>query len=733
MRCLPLLATALFFSFISVQNSEAAVVSDTSQSVNFEEKNGEAEAPDPLSLNKNWWSYFRNAGDQFPKRVAEFKASLTTLSNGLQKDEHQSLVKLIERLIFHIDIYYRKLQQQKQQSEQISSLQFLPKYTIDQLFQVNRSLLTVQSKLQNEVDKLNAEKSKLTKIINREDELALGYQKTPEASFNRLKKGLEIVNARFDQAISEEDISILQKKIDFMKAEGVRLGQELKHAQENIDFSGETENSLNKALSEAEVNYEIQTNLLQEIKRKAFYEEQKSHGDDWTCCLWDNKILAQSIRTEIFRLQVLIAEFKYHLFLFVKDPTQFSISELQTIVARLNKKIVEVKMLMKQWEREIEDEQARIGTEAANAYQQHTGEESTINQALVPIHLEIDQALQNLRELNVLTRNAELLVKNFESKIITSKSLYENWWMVAKNQTYKFSEMLGGISDYTVVRIHNEPVTILRMVEGLLIVIAAIMLSKFSRNAIQNKQYIRKRVSKSNQYIIARCLHYIFIIAGALFALSFIGVDFTNFLIFLGALGVGIGFGLQSTINNIFSGFLLLFQRNIKVGDIVEIQPDQQEMIGSVREINLQNTHIKSFEGVDLIVPNAQLTSQILNNWTLEDACRRFRVPFKVPYQVDKKLVRKIVIEGVKNAPSVKKNDVRYPDPQVWFKNMGEYAMEFELVAWVDLNIPLPNDNAKSSLLWEIETALQQHGIEIPVPQRDVSIKDERSSSKKAD
>ena len=129
---------------------------------------------------------------------------------------------------------------------------------------------------------------------------------------------------------------------------------------------------------------------------------------------------------------------------------------------------------------------------------------------------------------------------------------------------------------------------------------------------------------------------------------------------------------------------------------------------------------------------NSELTKGILTNWTLSDSYRRFQVPFGVAYGTDKDKVRQIALEAVKKLSCVVTENPRYPDPQVWMSGFGDSSVDFKLVAWVNLNIAVPGGTAVSAILWEIESALKENGIEVPFPQQDVYIKEFPEKNKKS-
>jgi small-conductance mechanosensitive channel len=210
------------------------------------------------------------------------------------------------------------------------------------------------------------------------------------------------------------------------------------------------------------------------------------------------------------------------------------------------------------------------------------------------------------------------------------------------------------------------------------------------------------------------------IVFGFLLAAAAAGMELTNLSIVLGAFSVGIGFGLQNIFNNMVSGLILSFERPINVGDVVQVG----ELMGTVLSIGLRASKIKSFDGAEVIVPNGNLISDSLINWTLSDANRRMDIRVGVAYGTDPNLVIGIMSSVAEGHELVRKD----PVPKAYFIGFGDSSMDFRLLAWVDIDNRL---GVESELNVRINERLKEAGIEIPFPQRDLHIRsgDTRSLS----
>jgi len=209
---------------------------------------------------------------------------------------------------------------------------------------------------------------------------------------------------------------------------------------------------------------------------------------------------------------------------------------------------------------------------------------------------------------------------------------------------------------------------------------------------------------------------------GVLVGLNYLGFELSSFAFLGGAMGLGLGFGLQNILSNFVAGIIILFERTLKVGDIVELQSG---VTGKVTEINLRYTRVSTSDSIDILVPNSEFISGRVVNWTFSDPIRRIHIPFSAAYGTDKELVREAGIAAAMRVPTtIMDDEERKPD--VWLIRMGDNALEFELVVWINQDAVKSPGTTQINYMWELETELRKRGIEIPFPQRDLYIKNSR-------
>ena len=250
------------------------------------------------------------------------------------------------------------------------------------------------------------------------------------------------------------------------------------------------------------------------------------------------------------------------------------------------------------------------------------------------------------------------------------------------------------------------------VLEFVLTVWLAYLVSAFIRFVLREDVYPRTRLTRGISYAISSLLNYVIIALGFALALGVLGLDLTRVTVLVGAFGVGIGFGLQSVVNNFVSGLILLFERPVHVGDIVEVG----ELSGEVSRIGIRASTVRTWQGAEIIVPNAQLVTERVTNWTLSDRTRRIDLRVGVDYgSAPEKVVE--VLEGVGRAhPQVLKD----PAPQAVFIAFGDSSINFELRAWTNRFERWPK--IQTELAVAVYAALPAAGMTLPFPQREVRI-----------
>jgi potassium-dependent mechanosensitive channel len=215
-----------------------------------------------------------------------------------------------------------------------------------------------------------------------------------------------------------------------------------------------------------------------------------------------------------------------------------------------------------------------------------------------------------------------------------------------------------------------------QIVGFILVVWASFLVSKFLRFLLEEDIYGRLKLARGLPYAISSVLHYTVLMIGFFIALAALGVDMTKFTILAGAFSVGVGFGLQNVINNFVSGLIVLFERPIKVGDVIQVG----DAIGSVKKIGIRASVVHAQDGSDIIVPNGTLISSQVTNWTFSDRLRAISAQIQIPRNVDQRAAGELLKQSANETLGVVKN----PAPQAFITTLGSKTLTLELRAWTD-------------------------------------------------
>ncbi len=238
-------------------------------------------------------------------------------------------------------------------------------------------------------------------------------------------------------------------------------------------------------------------------------------------------------------------------------------------------------------------------------------------------------------------------------------------------------------------------------------------ISSAIRFLLREELLSRFHLSRGLPELISSTLHYLLLLLVFFFAVNAGGVELNKFTVLTGALGVGVGFGLQNIVNNFISGLILQFERPIHIGDVLDVDGTT----GKVTRIGIRSSTVKTFQGAEVIIPNANFISGKVINWTLSESVRRVELPIGVAYGTDAKLVCKLLDQAARTHESV----LTSPEPAVYFKEFGDSSLNFEVQFWVMQESGTLK--VKSEVALEAMRLLDEADIEIPFPQRDLRLR----------
>ena len=239
------------------------------------------------------------------------------------------------------------------------------------------------------------------------------------------------------------------------------------------------------------------------------------------------------------------------------------------------------------------------------------------------------------------------------------------------------------------------------------------LISRFVRFTLEEEMLPRTSLPRGVPFAISAMARYTILLFGFLIAVAAAGIDMSRITLVIGALGVGIGIGLQGVVNNVVSGLILLFERPIQVGDTVQLG----DTLGEVRRIGIRSSTLRTFDGAEVVIPNARFVSDEFVNWTLSDRNRRIEIPVGVAYGSDPERVIALLLDVANAHPDIMSN----PEPSALFLRFGDSSLDFLLRAWTGRSETWRE--VASQLAIAINRALGEAGIVIPFPQRDLHLR----------
>jgi small-conductance mechanosensitive channel len=278
----------------------------------------------------------------------------------------------------------------------------------------------------------------------------------------------------------------------------------------------------------------------------------------------------------------------------------------------------------------------------------------------------------------------------------------------------QIGERIKSFLDVPIFKLGNKELTLWLLVYLIVLLILLFYVSGKLKKLLVEKLLARTDLDIGIRQTTGTIFRYLMVVVGFVVILQTAGIDLTALNILAGAVGIGIGFGLQNIANNFMSGLIILFERPVKIGDRIEIG----KVSGDVIHIGARSTSVLTNDNITIIIPNSKFISENVINWSRYDRKVRFKIPVNVAYDSDVRLVEKLLLEVADENPDVLKN----PAPGVRFLEFGDSGLLFELRAW---STSLLHRQGKliSSINFGIYDKFKQHKIEIPYPQRELRIR----------
>ncbi len=674
----------------------------------------ETTAPPPPqlgSLDSRWWTFFEGTQDEVEPRIAAFLADIAARTAQLSPPNQVLAESMLEAVRDNLNAYLELLEDPE------LTLQELPpaaqSYAVEDLLRLGATARDARAGAAAEQQEVEREQRIRNGAARRRDAAFKDYVDAA-AGDERWLAGLRLVQARSAQAISTRRLELLTQSYEQATrsadaaAERVELAlRQLAAAADETDMEalvaqvtrGETAVAqAREALRAAEVAaIDLDLDTAQGRSQQRLQQETVVRAEVALALAEAGLARDQAIRwwTEL--------QLDADPDLAILEEQALGWSEL---VRRINQREPE-------WQRDTEDE--LLAVQSTNREGLDRASRRLLDQRLGTAQ----ETLGLVAELDSAVADLGLLRRAVDNALARYSGRFRSWLTGASRQVRSLALRIAGLTDYTLFSVGETPVTGGDVLRVLIILTLAYLLSRGVRHAILRFSEQESSGTQASLYTVGRLTHYTIIILAVVIALSSIGLDVSNVALVAGALSVGIGFGLQSIVSNFVSGLIILFEHTLRVGDYIELDTG---LTGTVKAINVRSTLINTNDNIDIVVPNSEFVSNRLTNWTLGEHILRVRIPFGVAYGSDKELVKKAALEAAAEVPYTLTH-MKGREPDIWLVEYGDNSLNFLLLVWVNRQGARRPTRTRAAYLWALETKLNEYGIEIPFPQRDLHLR----------
>lgn len=592
-------------------------------------------------------------------------------------------------------------------------------YQFNEVFELMQQLHEIENDIQLRKNEIEEKRSLAKEQYNLIDQLIVDYRNLPTASLARIELGLKWLEARSWMALYEMQADQLSAKNAAVQNQKIALDEYVTAAKSRIKANPD---NYDKLLAEFESLTESIKKADQAVQVASLKITESEPDTSMGLVNMDLKklALAQNMLS-LNKLELNKSRIKAQLdWINLNNPDKKLDDDVLLEHVNLTRELIaETTENKAKW---LQLAQNILLTPVIGP---DTQVSSKLKSALQKRTAGAQQVLLDVEELDSLLSQTQFVESQLTQEVIDSKSGLAR--VLAQIKSYGNYVWIGfeRIANKPLFKINETPITLMPLLRLILIVLIGYVVSKVVRFVLQRVERRREIEKSSVFFILDKFIHYLIIFVATIAGFTTLGIDFSNLTLIAGALSVGIGFGLQNIVSNFVSGLTIMFERSLKVGDYIEMEDG---FTGSVMEINARSTRINTNDNIDVIIPNSDLVTNTIINWTLRDSIKRVKIPFGVAYGTDKELVKTAAIEAAENVTYTLTN-MKGREPDVRLTEFGDNSLNFILLVWVSKYGVRRPGRIKAAYLWELDTAFNKYGIEVPFPQRVVHYADVKAQS----
>lgn len=694
------LLALLLCAFVAV-NSPAQGVDDSTTNI----------APDLNSLQNNWWATFEGSREGVQPRVDTFLENVGVQIAALAPQNQVIAQSVLDAVRDNFTAYLALLEDGDVALQQLSPAKV--DYSIDILLGLAATARSARAEAKEERLEVEREQRIFDGAGRRRDAAFKDYVDAAGGD-ERWLVALRLVLARSAQAISARRLELLTQRYErvtaYADATAARVDVARGRLATTVDAANLDEIIERVAASESAV--EDAQEILRAAQLAASGLDLDTERGRSQQRLEQQRLLGAEIGLALAETALAQAEAQRWWTELVLEAG-VDTGALQNQALAWSEFVRSISLSAPEWQRETEDELLAVQSIDRDGLDRES--RRLLDQRLGTAQ----DTLAKVGELGTTVADLRLLMLVVDSATAEHTGVIRSWLASISRVVKTVYLRTVGLTDVTLFSVGETPVTGADILRVLVIMIVAMLLSRGIRHAIRRVGQSDSSGTQASLYTVSRLTHYIIIVLAIFIALSSIGINFGNLALVAGALSVGIGFGLQSIVNNFVSGLIILFEHSLRVGDYIELDTG---LTGTVKSINVRSTLINTNDNIDIVVPNSEFVTTRLTNWTLGERILRVRIPFGVAYGSDKELVKQAALEAAAEV-SYTLTNMKGREPDIRLVEFGDNSLDFLLLVWVNRQGARRPTRTRSAYLWALDTKLSEYGIEIPFPQRDLHLR----------
>jgi small-conductance mechanosensitive channel len=695
------LFVALLLSTLVAVNSPAQESEDAAAPI----------SPDLKSLQSNWWTYFEGPREAIEPNIDAFLEDVGSQIPGLAPQNQEIAESVLAAVRDNFTAYLDLLDDTAVAPQVLAEP--AESYALDELLELAATARDARSNATEAQLEVEREKRILDGTSRRRDATFKDYVDAA-AGDERWLVAARLLQARTAQAIAARRLALLTQSFNYATAAAETTAARVELASDRLATTADS-TKLETLIERVEANSTAVEKAQEKLRTAEIaassldldaplgrsqqrLQQQKLVGAEVNLALAE-AALAQTTAKRLWTEIDLLAE----------PDTEMLVDQ----ALAWSEFIRDVNQQATEWQRQTEDE--LLAVQSINQDGLDRAARRLLDQRLGTAQ----ETLAWIGELDTAIADLELLMLVVGKAAAEYTGAFKSWLANMSLKAKTAYVRVTDLADVTLFSVGEAPVTGADILRFFVILFVAMLLSRGIRHALQRVAGSESSGTQASVYTVSRLTHYLIVILALFIALSSIGLDFGNLALVAGALSVGIGFGLQSIVNNFVSGLIILFEHSLRVGDYIELDTG---LTGTVKSINVRSTLINTNDNIDIVVPNSEFVTTRLTNWTLGERILRVRIPFGVAYGSDKDLVKQAAVEAAADVQFTLTN-MKGREPDVWLTEFGDNSLNFLLLVWVNRQGAKRPTRTRSAYLWALESKLSEYGIEIPFPQRDLHVR----------